>query len=68
MLCKIFCCLVDEKIYFKVLACSFEITYLFENPNSNHFNDPKAAIWNWNCLQEAAYGSVKSYWKPPMKS
>ncbi len=27
----IFCCLVDEKIKLKVLACSFEITINFEN-------------------------------------
>ncbi len=37
----IFCFLVDEKIKLKVLACSFEITYYFENPSSN---SPKAAI------------------------
>jgi hypothetical protein len=36
--------LVDKKIKFKVLTCSFEIAYYFENPSGNPFKDPKAAI------------------------
>jgi hypothetical protein len=33
----IFCCLVDEKIKLKILACSFEITVLTNFENLAHF-------------------------------
>ncbi len=38
------------------------------NKTATRFEDPKAAIWHWKYLQEAACDSVKTYRKPPVTS
>ncbi len=55
----IFCFLVDEKVKLKFLACYFEIVFFFGNPSSNPIQIPYCG--NFECLQEAACDSVKSY-------
>ncbi len=35
MVFTFFCLVVEEKIKLKVISCSFEITYFFENPCIN---------------------------------
>jgi hypothetical protein len=39
-----FCCLVDEKIKFKVLACAFELPNNFENSSSSPVQRPQSGI------------------------
>jgi hypothetical protein len=48
---KFFYFLVDEIIKLKVLACSFEIIYYFENVFSTLFKDPRAAVLTLKILE-----------------